>query len=49
MKYNISLTPAQWRKIIDVLIEQTTNNVECFSLVNLMTHFSVSFDEDKEG
>lgn len=49
MKYNLSLTPEQWRKIVDALIEQTSTNVECFSLVNVMSHFSVSFDDEKEG
>lgn len=49
MKYNISLTPTQWRKIIDALIEQTAHNRECFSLINLMCDFRISYDEDKEG
>lgn len=49
MKYNLSLTPEQWRKIVGALIEKSSTNVECFSLVNAMNRFSVSFDDEKEG
>lgn len=43
MKYNLSLTPEQWRKIIDALFDQSCTNKECFSLVNVMVEPVVSF------
>ena len=49
MKYNLSLTPELWCKIVNAFIDQTSVNRECYSLVNVMLNFSVSFDDDKEG